>query len=140
MLFSYHLLNRSIRRELHAGDMSESSTKLGQSPSHRNEAPSSPKPPSHPRPVSSKLNEKRQAFAVGAAIANTGKLRPSHFDSHENNSLHRNNRINKNQSNDNGYARNEADWSETYSCPDCDKMYSNKRDLQIHTSFCYAKI
>ena len=113
--------------------------------------PPSPKPPSKPRTTSSKFNEMRQSFNVGAALANSGKSKKQP-ESLQWSPVKTGNSSGGSEQNLN------VDWSkgasvksktkaelgdgynrtDMLSCPDCDKMYSSKRDLEIHKSFCYA--
>ena len=49
--------------------------------------------------------------------------------------------IAKSIANENGKILNDGcDTNGVFSCPDCNKTYPSHRDLQIHKSFCYAKI
>eukprot|EP00794_Sanderia_malayensis_P014131 gene14131-15608_t len=103
----------------------------------------SPKPPSKPRTANSKLNEKRHAFGIGASLAHSEKPRKLRqgnitstghkFETHDTLSMGRE------PMKTTAGSKEQFDWTDTYSCPDCDKMYSNQRDLQIHKSFCYGK-
>ncbi|XP_065054764.1 coiled-coil domain-containing protein 157-like [Rhopilema esculentum] len=106
--------------------------------------PSSPKPPSQPRTATSKLNEKRQTYTSSSA---------SGGHKSRGNSNHSQSRwsdvavvakgqatIGKRGSAQQRTLGDSYEPADVYSCPDCDKMYSNQRDLQIHKSFCYANL
>ena len=97
-----------------------------------------PTPPSQPRTVSSKMNEKRQVYSFGmqksrgmgihyslsdASIVSKGqKAMPKNIDS-ENDTTR----------------KDDIEAAEVFCCAECDKVYTNGRDLQIHRSFCYGR-
>eukprot|EP00112_Aurelia_sp_Birch-Aquarium-sp1_P012927 Seg2723.4 transcript_id=Seg2723.4/GoldUCD/mRNA.D3Y31 product="Coiled-coil domain-containing protein 157" protein_id=Seg2723.4/GoldUCD/D3Y31 len=88
-----------------------------------------PKPPSQPRTANSKLNEKRQAYVMGKSR----DYEKSQSQLSDVSPVAKG--ISSKSDGQNGYQP-----TEVFSCPDCDKMYSNKRDLKIHKSFCFAKV
>lgn len=96
----------------------------------------SPKPPSQPRTASSKLNEKRQAYS-STVPKSRGTSSWSDVPIFAKGQKATMKKIeNENRKN----VEDEFEKTDVFSCPDCDKMYSNKRDLQIHKSFCYANV
>ena len=88
-----------------------------------------PKPPSQPRTANSKLNEKRQAYVMGKSRDNDrSQSQWSDVSPVVKGMLSKSD------------MQNDYQPTEVFSCPDCDKMYSNKRDLKIHKSFCFANV
>ena len=102
-----------------------------------------PRPPTEPRvtnkvlrPWSSGKKDKQESFNIGAKLANLDKIKntPSskQFEwSAEITTI-------------NAWQSNSEDLSEfnsnSFICPDCDKMYISNRDLEIHHNFCYGRL
>ena len=118
-----------------------------------------PRPPSKPRPENSKLNEKRQGFAIGAKIASTGKSRSCKVPS-DNRYEWGNTKVldhptlawssggrpksGRKSKSTTGLSTDRQtpnpSLTKTFICPDCDKMYTSQKDLDIHKSFCYSRL
>lgn len=99
-----------------------------------------PKPPSEPRSSSKPTrtwsggkNIKKEAFDIGARLANLDRLKDK-------------TKITKfdwTTSTDSKGAWTEKNThleTTSVSCPDCDKTYLSKRDLDIHKTFCYGRV
>ena len=98
-----------------------------------------PKPPSQPRTVTSKLNEKRQVYTSGVQKSRGNGMQSNWSDVAIVTKGHKT--MLKNIETDKRItAEDDYEKTEYFSCPDCDKIYANRRDLQIHKSFCYANI
>ena len=99
----------------------------------------SPKPPSQPQTVTSKLNKKRQAYTSGVQKSHGNGTFANRSDAPI---FAKGEKAAVNQVEYDNVRKLDDDYSLTnvYSCPDCDKMYTNQRDLQIHKSFCYANV